>query len=94
MKKESKFKVENCILIPIILFAIISIITIYCTKSLLASDYQNLFIKQGLWYLIGFAIAYGMMLFGNKFLYNKITIGFSKYLLRDTFNSRIISFIL
>jgi len=70
MKKESKFKVENCILIPIILFAIISIITIYCTKSLLASDYQNLFIKQGLWYLIGFAIAYGMMLFGNKFLYN------------------------
>lgn len=70
MKKESKFKVENCILIPIILFAIISIITIYCTKSLLASDYQNLFIKQCLWYLLGFAIAYIMMLFGNKFLYN------------------------
>lgn len=70
MKKESKFKVENCILIPIILFAIISIITVYCTRSLLSSDYQNLFIKQGLWYLLGFAIAYGMMLFGNKFLYN------------------------
>ena len=70
MKKESKFKVENCILIPIILFAIISIITIYCTRSLLSSDYQNLFIKQGLWYLLGFAIAYGMMFFGNKFLYN------------------------
>lgn len=70
MKKESKFKVENCILIPIILFAIISIITIYCTRDLLASDYQNLFIKQGLWYLLGFAIAYIMMLFGNKFLYN------------------------
>ena len=70
MKKESKFKVENCILIPIILFAIISIITIYCTRNLLASDYQNLFIKQGLWYLLGFGIAYGMMLFGNKFLYN------------------------
>lgn len=70
MKKESKFKVENCILIPIILFAIISIITVYCTRSLLSSDYQNLFIKQGLWYLLGFAIAYGMMFFGNKFLYN------------------------
>ena len=70
MKKESKFKVENCILIPIILFAIISIITLYCTRSLLSSDYQNLFIKQGLWYLLGFAIAYGMMFFGNKFLYN------------------------
>ena len=70
MKKESKFKVENCILIPIILFAIISIVTVYCTRDLLASDYQNLFIKQGLWYLLGFAIAYVMMLFGNKFLYN------------------------
>ena len=70
MKKESKFKVENCILIPIILFAIISIVTIYCTRDLLSSDYQNLFIKQGLWYLLGFAIAYVMMLFGNKFLYN------------------------
>lgn len=70
MKKESKFKVENCILIPIILFSIISIITIYCTRNLLASDYQNLFIKQGLWYLLGFFIAYAMMLFGNKFLYN------------------------
>ena len=70
MKKESKFKVENCILIPIILFAIISILTVYCTRDLLASDYQNLFIKQGLWYLLGFAIAYVMMLFGNKFLYN------------------------
>ena len=70
MKKESRFKVENCILIPIILFAIISIITVYCTRSLLSSDYQNLFIKQGLWYLLGFAIAYGMMFFGNKFLYN------------------------
>lgn len=70
MKKESKFKVENCILIPIILFAIISIITIFCTRNLLASDFQNLFIKQALWYILGFGIAYVMMIFGNKFLYN------------------------
>lgn len=70
MKKESKFKVENCILIPIILFAIISIITIYSTRSLLSSEYQNLFLKQALWYLLGFGMAYIMMIFGNKFLYN------------------------
>lgn len=70
MKKESKFKVEKNILIPIILFAIISIITIYCTRNLLASDYQNLFIKQGFWYILGFGIAFAMMLLGNKFLYN------------------------
>lgn len=70
MKKESKFKVEKNILIPLILFAIISIISIYCTKSLLPSDLQNLYLKQILWYTIGFIIAYLMMAFGNKFLYN------------------------
>ena len=70
MKKESKFKVEKNILIPLILFMIISVITIYCTKSLLPSDLQNLYLKQILWYTIGFIIAFVMMLFGNKFLYN------------------------
>ena len=70
MQKESKFKVEKNILIPLILFMIISVITIYCTKSLLPSDLQNLYLKQILWYTIGFIIAFVMMLFGNKFLYN------------------------
>lgn len=70
MHKESKFKVENSILIPIILFAIISIITIYATRSLISADLQNLYLKQILWYVIGFAIAYLMMTVGNKFLYN------------------------
>ena len=42
MHKESKFKVEKNILIPIILFAIISIITIYSTRNLIADDLQNL----------------------------------------------------
>ena len=70
MHKESKFKVEKNILIPIILFAIISIITIYSTRNLIADDLQNLYLKQLLWYSIGFSIAYLMMTFGNKFLYN------------------------
>lgn len=70
MGKESKFKVETNILIPIILFAIISVISIYATRNLISSDLQNLYLKQILWYVIGFAIAYLMMTFGNKFLYN------------------------
>lgn len=70
MSHESKFKVEKSILIPIILFAIISIFTIYATRGLLADDLQNLYLKQILWYAIGFLIAYLMMTFGNKFLYN------------------------
>lgn len=70
MKNISKFKVENSILIPIILFGIISVVAIFCTKSMLASEYQNYWIKQIVWYGIGFVLAYIMMLFGNKFLYN------------------------
>ena len=70
MKNISKFKVENTILIPIILFGIISVISIFCTKSMLAAEFQNYWIKQIMWYGIGFILAYIMMLFGNKFLYN------------------------
>jgi len=70
MVKESKFKVEKNILIPIILFGIISVITIFATRSLLSADLQNLFLKQILWYVIGFIIAYLIMTVGNKFLYN------------------------
>ena len=70
MIKESKFKVEKNILIPIILFAIFSVIAIYSTRSMLSSDLQNLYLKQILWYSIGFGVAYFMMTFGNKFLYN------------------------
>jgi len=70
MIKESKFKVEKNVIIPIILFAIISIITIYSTRSLLADEFQGLYLKQILWYTLGFGIAYLMMTVGNKFLYN------------------------
>lgn len=70
IKNISKFKVENSILIPIILFGVISVISIYCTKNLLGADFQNYWIKQIIWYSVGFLLAYFMMLFGNKFLYN------------------------
>lgn len=70
IKNISKFKVENGILIPIILFGIISIISIYCTKSTLGADFQDYWIKQGIWYILGIGLAYMMMFLGNKFLYN------------------------
>ena len=70
IKNISKFKVENGILIPIILFGIISIISIYCTKSTLGADFQDYWLKQGIWYILGFILAYLMMFLGNKFLYN------------------------
>ncbi len=70
MKNISKYKVDLSILIPIVIFFIISIVSIYSTKNLLASEYSNLWIKQTIWYIVGFGIAYLMMTIGNKFLYN------------------------
>ena len=70
MKNISKFKVDLNIIIPIILFFIISIISIYSTKKLLPIEYTNLWIKQIIWYIIGIIFAYSTMIFGNKFLYN------------------------
>ena len=70
MKNISKYKVELSIIIPIILFFIISIISIYSTKRLLSSEFSNLWIKQSIWYLIGIVLAYITMSLGNKFLYN------------------------
>jgi len=62
--------VDLNIIIPIILFFIISIISIYSTKKLLPIEYTNLWIKQIIWYIIGIIFAYSTMIFGNKFLYN------------------------
>lgn len=70
IKQISKYKVEKSIIIPIILFFIISLVSIYSTKSLLGVDYQNLWIKQIIWYILGITTCYVMMKFGNKFLYN------------------------
>ena len=70
MKHVSKFKVELSILIPILLFFIISIISIYSTKDLLSTEFQNLWAKQIIWYLVGIILAYTTMALGNKFLYN------------------------
>lgn len=70
IKNISKFKVENSILIPLILFGIVSVVSIYCTKNLMGADFQNYWLKQIIWYSVGFGIAYFMMILGNKFLYN------------------------
>ena len=52
------------------MFGIISVISIFSTRELLDADLQNLWLRQILWYILGFGIAYVMMALGNKFLYN------------------------
>ena len=70
MKKISKYKVDYNILIPLFIFFIISIISIYSTKRLLSVQYSNLWLKQIAWYIIGIILAFFTMNYGNKFFYN------------------------
>ena len=50
-------KINNLrIVIPIILFSVISIITIYSSQTMLSSSFNDLYIKQIIWYLIGFIL--------------------------------------
>ncbi len=74
MKNVSKYKVEKGILIPLIILAIISITTIYSAQGLLNSSYSSLYIKQALWFIVGFILAYLLMYIGNDFLYKNVYI--------------------
>lgn len=69
MKNISKYKVNKSIIIPVILFAFISIITLYGAKSILPSTMDHLVTNQIVWYVIGFFVAYFVMTIGNTYLY-------------------------
>ena len=53
MKKET---INLNIIISLIIFAIISILTIYTTIPFLKQSLHNLYLKQLLFYLVGFII--------------------------------------
>ena len=74
MKKISKYRIDKTILIPLIILAIISILTIYSAQNLLKADMGNLMYKQILWYIAGFIIAFFIMFIGNNFIYKNIWI--------------------
>lgn len=74
MSTTSKYKIDKFIIIPIIIFAFISIITITSAQELLPSYMDTLALKQGLWYITGFLLAYFIMFIGNDFLYDNIWI--------------------
>lgn len=72
MKHISKYKTEKWIPITLVLFAIISIMTIWSATTILPSYLSDLPIKQTLWYLAGFILAYFMMFLGKDFLYKHV----------------------
>ncbi len=69
VKRISKYKTDKWILMTLILFAAISILTIWSATKLLPSYLADLPLKQTLWYLAGFALAYFMMFLGKDFIY-------------------------
>lgn len=72
MKNISKYKVDRWVLIPMILFAIISMVTIYSAQSLLPSYMHDLALRQLIWYIVGFILAYFIMFIGNEMIYRNI----------------------
>jgi len=72
MKNISKYKVDRWVLIPMILFAIISMVTIYSAQSLLPSYMHDLALRQLIWYTVGFGLAYFIMFIGNEMIYRNI----------------------
>ena len=72
MRNISKYKVDKTILIPIVLFAIISIFTLYGASSILPSYMDDLMLKQVFWYIAGFALAYFIMTIGNRSIYRVV----------------------
>lgn len=65
MNFEKKFRIDFTILIPIIVFAIISIFTIYSAENLLVEE-NNYALRQLIWYGIG-ALITGLIIFiGNE----------------------------
>lgn len=68
MKKEYK-KLDWGILIPIVIFAVVSIFTINSASSYISSSLGNLVLKQSVWYFIGIVLVGVIVHFKNDYLY-------------------------
>ncbi|MDD3821999.1 MAG: FtsW/RodA/SpoVE family cell cycle protein [Bacilli bacterium] len=72
MKNLSKYKVDNGLLVALLLMAIVSITTIYSAEQLLPMAMHDLYIKQSIWFIIGFIVAYSIMSLGNEIIYKNV----------------------
>lgn len=70
MKNSKKMNYLNIkILLLVFIFMIVSLISIYSSQKMLSSSYNNLYIKQLLWYLIGFICICIIYKSKNDFIY-------------------------
>ena len=70
--KLKKFKFHKSLIICILLFMIISSVTIYSSMTYLSSSLGNLALKQLVWYLIGWIIVGIMIKVSNTKLYQYV----------------------
>ncbi len=69
-----KIKFDKQLLIILFILAIISILTIYSAQNILPNYLDNLYIKQLLWYILGFFIVFLIMKINLNWLYDHIWI--------------------
>ena len=67
MKKLLKYKIDKFIIIPIILFIVVSLISIYSAQEIVGKN--DLVLRQGLWYIIGLIVIFFIMFIGNNSIY-------------------------
>lgn len=65
----SKYKINLKIVVPIVLMAIISIITIYSALTYTSKALGNLALKQGIWYVVGIVLVVILLKLKNEYLY-------------------------
>ncbi len=65
----SKYKINFKIVIPILLMAIVSIITIYSALTYTSKSLGNLALKQAIWYIVGFILVLILLRLKNEYLY-------------------------
>lgn len=71
MEKISKYKVDKFLLLTVFLLIITSLTTIYSAQTSLNIQ-SNLFLKQIVWFSLGFILAYFIMMIGNKYIIRHI----------------------
>ena len=69
MIKAKKFKINYSILICLLIFMVISIISIYSAMTYMPNYLGNLAIKQFIWYILGFILVLAIIKISNKALY-------------------------
>lgn len=70
----TKKKIDLGIIVPLLCFAVISLITIYSASTYISVALGNLALKQLLWYLVGMVLVFVLLKIKNDYLYRNVWI--------------------